>query len=123
MTMTRPRFCMTTTFSPFAALVLLTSYSDLASAQLQPACCDDRWDPEWAQRDMWGPGMMNPGQRQRMTRHWTFTHSNIPQEYLNVKSHLHKSQTRFVKVANCINRSVYAVMAHRRWEMEKSPTH
>lgn len=86
MTITRRKCCIQPKLSLFAALILLPSYSAPAGAQLQPACCDDRWDPEWTQREMWGPGMMTPGQRQRMTRHWTFMHSNIPQEYLNVKN-------------------------------------
>ena len=35
---------------------------------------------------MWGPGMMGPGQRQRMARHWTFMHSGIPLEYRGQRS-------------------------------------
>tara|TARA_B100000446_G_scaffold74809_2_gene70667 strand:+ start:60503 stop:61153 length:651 start_codon:yes stop_codon:yes gene_type:complete len=41
----------------------------------------DRWNPGWTRRDMWGPGMMGPTQSQRMARHWTFMHSEIPSEY------------------------------------------
>jgi len=44
-------------------------------------CCWDRWNPNWMQRDMWGPGQMGPGMRQRMVRHWTFMHQGIPAEY------------------------------------------
>ncbi len=77
------KFCMLPMLCGFAAL---PSYSAPASTQSQPPCCYDRWNPKWTQREMWGPGMMNPGQRQRMARHWTFMHSSIPQEYLNVKN-------------------------------------
>ncbi len=86
MKVTCRKLCMLPMLSVFAALVLLPTYSDPASAQSQPPCCNDRWNPEWTQREMWGPGMMNRGQRQRMTRHWTFMHSSIPQEYLNVRN-------------------------------------
>ncbi|TDR78887.1 cbb3-type cytochrome c oxidase subunit III [Photobacterium lutimaris] len=78
--------CMQPIINVFATLALLTSYIAPASAQSQPVCCNDRWDPKWTQREMWGPSMMNNKQRQRMTRHWTFMHSSIPQEYLSVKN-------------------------------------
>lgn len=41
----------------------------------------DMWNPNWMQRDMWGPGQMGPGMQQRMARHWTFMHQGIPAEY------------------------------------------
>lgn len=41
----------------------------------------DRWNPGWTRREMWGPGMMGPMHNQRMARHWTFMHSGIPNEY------------------------------------------
>jgi mono/diheme cytochrome c family protein len=41
----------------------------------------DMWDPGWMQRDMWGPGRMGPGQRQRMLRHWVFMHEGVPDAY------------------------------------------
>ena len=46
-----------------------------------PPCCVDRWDPDWTERDMWEPGRMDPGHRQRMARHWAFMHGAIPSEY------------------------------------------
>ncbi len=39
-------------------------------------------------RSMWGHGMMGPGQRQRMQRHWTFMHSGVPAEYRGARSPL-----------------------------------
>ncbi len=64
-------------------LVLAFVNLDTVSAQSQsgPPCCVDRWDPEWTERDMWGPGRMGPGHRQRMARHWTFMHGAIPSDY------------------------------------------
>jgi len=53
-----------------------------------PPCCVDRWDPGWTERGMWGPGMMGPGQRHRMVRHWTFMHAGIPLEYRGRRSTL-----------------------------------
>ena len=41
----------------------------------------DRWNPGWTRREMWGPGMMGRMHSQRMERHWTFMHSGIPNEY------------------------------------------
>lgn len=68
----------------FAVLVFV-SFSAVntvvAQSQSTPPCCVDRWDPNWTERDMWGPGMMGRGHRQRMARHWTFMHGGIPSEY------------------------------------------
>ena len=52
-----------------------------AQSQSGPPCCVDRWDPDWTERDMWEPGRMDPGHRQRMARHWAFMHGAIPSEY------------------------------------------
>lgn len=41
----------------------------------------DMWDPGWMHREMWGPGRMGPGQRQRMLRHCTFMHEGVPEAY------------------------------------------
>lgn len=41
----------------------------------------DRWNPGWTRRELWGPGMMGPMHSQRMARHWTFMHAGIPNEY------------------------------------------
>lgn len=53
-----------------------------------PPCCWDRWDPNWMQRDMWGPRRMGPGMQQRMARHWTFMHQGIPAAYLGARNPL-----------------------------------
>ena len=53
-----------------------------------PPCCWDRWNPGWMQRDMWGPGQMGPGMRQRMARHWTFMHQGIPAAYQSARNPL-----------------------------------
>ena len=68
----------------FAVLVMISVgkvKTVVAKSQTTSPCCVDRWDPEWTERDMWGPGMMGPGQHQRMARHWTFMHGGIPSEY------------------------------------------
>lgn len=46
----------------------------------------DMWNPNWMQREMWGPGRMGPGMRQRMARHWTFMHEGIPADYQGTRS-------------------------------------
>ncbi|MEQ8694795.1 MAG: cytochrome c [Gammaproteobacteria bacterium] len=46
----------------------------------------DMWNPNWMQRDMWGPGQMGPGMQQRMARHWTFMHQGIPPEYRGARN-------------------------------------
>ena len=64
------------------ASLLWVSFSTVfAQNQATPPCCVDRWDPAWTERDMWGPNMMEPGQLQRMARHWTFIHGGLPFEY------------------------------------------
>jgi len=71
-----------------AVLVLNPFNTIRAQSQTRPPCCVDRWDPGWTERGMWGPGMMGPGQRQRMSRHWTFMHSDIPSEYRGLRNPL-----------------------------------
>ena len=72
-------------FMALAAVVGLVLSLNGAAAQspdTQPRpCCWDRWNPDWMQRDMWGPGQMGPGMQQRMARHWTFMHQGIPAAY------------------------------------------
>ncbi len=46
----------------------------------------DMWNPDWMQRDMWGPGRMAPGMQQRMQRHWTFMHQGIPSAYRGARN-------------------------------------
>ena len=70
----------------FTLLAALSFNPVIAQSQTTPPCCLDRWDPGWTERGMWGPGMMGPGQRQRMARHWAFMHSGIPSEYRGVRS-------------------------------------
>ena len=80
----RNRISKAITFSVLATALSLTLISlDAASAEFQsgPPCCVDRWDPDWTERDMWEPGSMGPGHRQRMARHWTFMHGALPSEY------------------------------------------
>jgi mono/diheme cytochrome c family protein len=48
----------------------------------------DMWNPNWMQRDMWGPGQMGPGMRQRMARHWAFMHQGIPAIYRGARNPL-----------------------------------
>lgn len=48
----------------------------------------DRWNPNWMQRDTWGPGRMETGMRQRMARHWTFMHRGIPGAYIGATNPL-----------------------------------
>lgn len=79
-------------FLAIAAVGGLALYPKSAAAQspetqTQP-CCWDRWNPNWMQRDMWGPGHMGPGMQQRMARHWTFMHQGIPTAYSGVRNPL-----------------------------------
>ncbi len=48
----------------------------------------DMWNPNWMQRDMWGPGRMGPGMQQRMARHWSFMHQGIPAAYQGARNPL-----------------------------------
>ena len=62
-------------------LMLIIIPGGVAQSQQQLPCCVDRWDPEWIERDKWGPGEIGPGRKQRMTRHWAFIHGGMPPEY------------------------------------------
>ncbi len=41
----------------------------------------DRWDPAWMEREIWAPGRMRSGLRQRMARHRAFMHQGTPEAY------------------------------------------
>ena len=66
-------------------LILLSFNTQIARSQTTLPCCD-KWDPGWTQRDKWGPGMMGPGQQQRMQRHWSFMHEGIPSTYVGARN-------------------------------------
>jgi mono/diheme cytochrome c family protein len=61
---------------PLSAINTVVAYPDS-----HPQFPVDRWDPDWTDRDIWEPGTMEPGQRQRMTRHWKFMNEGVPVEY------------------------------------------
>jgi mono/diheme cytochrome c family protein len=63
-------------FTPFSVVDTVVAYPESI-----PHFPGDRWDPEWTERDVWGPDIMEPGQLQRMTRHWTFMNEGVPPEY------------------------------------------
>ncbi|MEQ8694443.1 MAG: c-type cytochrome [Gammaproteobacteria bacterium] len=46
----------------------------------------DMWNPNWMQRDMWGPDQKGQEMRKRMARHWTFMHRSIPIEYSGARN-------------------------------------
>lgn len=72
-----------------AGLVLDLNGAAAQSPDTQtPPCCWDRWNPNWMQRDMWGPGQMGPGMQHRMARHWTFMHQGIPAAYRGARNPL-----------------------------------
>lgn len=64
-----------------AFLVSLPIYSETVIIQPDTVVINDRWNPWWTDHGMWGPGMITPGQRQRMTRHWSFMNTGLPKEY------------------------------------------
>ena len=67
----------------FIVVIGFTPCLSIAQTDLRdnPPCCWDMWDPGWTQRYLWGPGYLEPKQRQRMPRHWTFMHEGLPQDY------------------------------------------
>ena len=77
----------------------------------------DRWNPNWMQRDMWGPGQMGPGMQQRMVRHWTFMHQGIPAVYRAERNPL--SPNALVRAPRSIRRAAHPVTARQAWGMEK----
>ena len=78
----------------------------------------DRWNPGWTRRDMWGPGMMGPTQSQRMARHWTFMHSEIPSEYRGQINTIPSNKKTSRKALSSITNAVPVAMAQTVWEME-----
>jgi mono/diheme cytochrome c family protein len=41
----------------------------------------DYWQPQWMQRELWGPGRMPKGMQVRMLRHWTYVNHGVPKVY------------------------------------------
>ena len=70
------------------AVAVGSVFGSRSAAAQTPPCCRDMWNPDWMQRDMWGPGQMGPGMRQRMARHWTFMHQGIPAVYRGARNPL-----------------------------------
>lgn len=70
----------------FTLLLNLDSTSAQSPGAQSRHCCQDMWDPNWMQRDMWGAGRMGPGKRQRMKRHRVFMHEGIPVEYRGARN-------------------------------------
>lgn len=72
-----------------AAAVVFTAVLSVAVAQPPGRGPQwDMWNPDWLERDMWGPRRMGPGMRQRMARHWTFMHEGIPEPYVGARNPL-----------------------------------
>ena len=82
----------------FASLLLALAivsgfalYSDVAAQApehgVQPGQWD-RWNPNWMQRQLWGPGQMGSGMQQRMARHKSFMHEGSPKRYRGAKNPL-----------------------------------
>src|SRR5262249_52849822 len=46
----------------------------------------DYWQPLWMQRELWGPGIMPPGMRARLLRHFTYMQYGVQPEYQGAKS-------------------------------------
>lgn len=69
-----------------AGLIGLMNASAETPGQSRQSGQWDMWNPNWMQRDMWGPGQMGPGMQQRMARHWTFMHQGIPPEYRGARN-------------------------------------
>lgn len=81
---TRPVLAIAAFFVSFVVVVCDFDFN-IAAAQMSgrngQAGEWDMWDPPWMQRQMWGPGSMNSGMRQRVARHWTFMHQGLPPAY------------------------------------------
>lgn len=73
-----------------AAAVLSTTV--LAPAAAEPPGPGDMWNPHWMQRQIWGPRDLEPAVKARMSRHWTFMHQGIPEEYLRASNPLPQTE-------------------------------
>ncbi len=45
----------------------------------------DYWQPQWMQRELWGPGRMPKGMQVRMLRHWTYVNHGVPATYARAR--------------------------------------
>ena len=46
----------------------------------------DYWQPQWMQRELWGPGRMPKGMQVRVLRHWTYVNNGVPKAYAGKRS-------------------------------------
>jgi mono/diheme cytochrome c family protein len=69
------------------AAIGLAAPGALAQNATQPAPPQvDYWEPQWMQRELWGPGVMPPGMRARLLRHWTYTQYGVQKQYQGASS-------------------------------------
>lgn len=57
----------------------------------------DYWQPQWMQRELWGPGRMPKGMQVRLLRHWTYVNHGVPQAYQNARSDVERNSATVVQ--------------------------
>ncbi|MEM6496235.1 MAG: cytochrome c [Pseudomonadota bacterium] len=57
----------------------------------------DYWQPQWMQRQLWGPGRMPKGMQVRLLRHWTYVNYGVPPTYQNARSDIKRSSTTILQ--------------------------
>lgn len=84
------------------AIVLLSvvgtfAFASVASSDEKPAPKwqgkVDYWQPQWMQRQLWGPGRMPKGMQVRLLRHWTYVNYGVPPAYQNARSDNERTST------------------------------
>lgn len=63
----------------------------------------DYWQPQWMQRELWGPGRMPKGMQVRLLRHWTYVNYGVPPEYQNAKSTIESSSATLLEGGQLYN--------------------
>src|SRR5262245_8167475 len=66
-------------------LVLAIGAIAVAQPRQEPPAVD-YWQPLWMQRELWGPGVIPPGMKARLLRHFTYMQYGVQPEYQGAKS-------------------------------------
>ncbi len=63
----------------------------------------DYWQPQWMQRELWGPGRMPKGMQVRLLRHWTYVNHGVPEDYQNARSKITRDSVAILEGGQLYN--------------------
>ena len=91
-----------------SGLVGLAMYTGAASSDEKSAPkwqgSVDYWQPQWMQRELWGPGRMPKGMQVRLLRHWTYVNHGVPPDYQSARSKVSRDAVSILEGGQLYNK-------------------